>query len=241
MWTLVGNGDAMSMASAEREHSEASRSSFISELDPKHLSVSRVQRKRNAKLLHILSASARVLARDGQARFSIRSVAEEAQIRPSSLQYYFETRDQLLLETIRIVIGGYTDRYRIMSARRDLPASDVMALILEDVFHEAERSEIRAFHMEMWALAQHDPAVNALVSGMYEQFRLVLLDVVRLMNDTLTDEQADSAVVLLGSMAEGMVVMYQYGSAGAEPRLQPEIMRQMLQMVETLGRPTANG
>lgn len=230
------------MASDEVGNDDAARSSFISELDPRHLSVSRVQRKRNAKLLHILSAAARVLARDGHARFSIRSVSEEARIRASTLQYYFETRDQLLLETIRIVIGGYTDRYRAMSARRDLPAAGILRLILEDVFREADRADIRTFHLELWALARHDSAVNTLVKGMYEEFRQILLDVVRQMNESLTEEQARSSVVLLGTITEGIAVMNQYhGSIRAEPRLQPELMRQIILMIEGIGPPKTAG
>lgn len=211
---------------------------FFAQPDPRHLSVSPVQKKRNAKVLKIVLAAARVLARDGHARFSIRSVADEAGLRASSLQHYFETKDLLLIETIRIVIGGYTDRYRALSARRDLAPARILEVILEDVFIEADKADIRAFHLEMWALARHDAAVAGMLNAMYAEFRQILLSVLRAMNPRLSDAEAEAAVLVVSSLTEGVAIVNEYhreprGSA----RSLPDVLRFVQTMIEAPGAP----
>src|SRR4029077_11242709 len=61
-----------------------------------HLS-ERVQRKNDARRLEILRAAARVFRRLGVSTTGMREIAEEADLSPGNLYYYFSGKDEILL------------------------------------------------------------------------------------------------------------------------------------------------
>jgi AcrR family transcriptional regulator len=58
---------------------------------------SRVQRKNEARRLDILRAAARVFRRLGLSATGMREIAEEADLSPGNLYYYFKGKDEILL------------------------------------------------------------------------------------------------------------------------------------------------
>src|SRR5206468_9477986 len=56
----------------------------------------RVQRKNDARRLEILRAAARVFRRLGLSTTGMREIAEEADLSPGNLYYYFSGKDELL-------------------------------------------------------------------------------------------------------------------------------------------------
>src|SRR5438034_7798386 len=57
----------------------------------------RVQRKNDARRLAILRAAARVFRRLGLSATGMREIAEEADLSPGNLYYYFSGKDEILL------------------------------------------------------------------------------------------------------------------------------------------------
>src|SRR5258706_9131758 len=86
----------------------------------------RVQRKNEARRLGILRAAARVFRRLGLSTTGMREIAEEADLSPGNLYYYFSGKDQILLycqertlkrllaaaREARAASGAYVERLR---------------------------------------------------------------------------------------------------------------------------------
>ena len=100
-------------------------------LDSKEILPNRAQRKSEAKRLEILRAAARVFRRFGLSATGMREIAQEADLSPGNLYYYFAGKDEILLfcqertldrllaEAARssAAAGAYADRLRaLMSA-----------------------------------------------------------------------------------------------------------------------------
>src|SRR2546421_8414774 len=86
----------------------------------------RVQRKNEARRLEILRAAARVFRRLGLSETGMREIAEEADLSPGNLYYYFSGKDELLrfcqertlehmlaaVDNARALTGSNADRLR---------------------------------------------------------------------------------------------------------------------------------
>src|SRR6267142_2014077 len=116
----------------------------------------RVQRKNEARRLDILRAAARVFRRLGVSATGMREIAEEADLSPGNLYYYFRGKDEILLfcqertlerlrsaaKAARAIPGSWAGRLRsVLSAhvreaivrKRDAYERAVRALVAEGV------------------------------------------------------------------------------------------------------------
>ena len=187
--------------------------SFVPSIDLRHLPLSDGQQRRNAKVTHLLSCAAKVLVRDGHAKLSMRAVALEAGIGLSSLQHYFESRDALLLETIRATISSWLIRYDELRRQRDLSAAEILESILEDIVAEAAKPEVCGFFLEVWTMARHDPQAGDLLSDIYRRYRILLAELIREINPDLPEAEAEAIATLISAQGEGLMIVNYHGGA----------------------------
>ena len=136
----------------------------------------RVQRKNEARRLDILRAAARVFRRLGVSATGMREIAEEADLSPGNLYYYFTGKDEILLfcqeRTLERLLG-------VVKAARAIPGSwagrlrSVLSAHVHCVLDELEGAtahlEIEALPEEMRDAVVHkrdayERAVRALVA-----------------------------------------------------------------------------
>jgi AcrR family transcriptional regulator len=84
----------------------------------------------------IVRGTYRVMAEVGAQQLSLRTVAKELQVSPALLVYHFETKDKLLLATMRWALFENAERIRQRLEPVDDPA-DALDALLEAVFHDA--------------------------------------------------------------------------------------------------------
>jgi AcrR family transcriptional regulator len=114
----------------------------------------RVQRKNEARRLEILRAAARVFRRLGLSATGMREIAEEADLSPGNLYYYFSGKDEILLfcqeRTLERLLG-------VVKAARAIPGSwsgrlrSVLSAHVHCVLDELEGATA---HLEVEALPE---------------------------------------------------------------------------------------
>ncbi len=106
----------------------------------------------------------RVMAHVGSQQLSLRTVAKELGISPALLVYHFETKDNLLLQTMRWALFETAERIRRQLEPVDDPAEALDAL-LEAVFHDAQAN--RDYYLVYLDLVQYSIR-NESFSGLTE-------------------------------------------------------------------------
>ena len=59
------------------------------------------------------------------------------------------------------------------------------------------------FFPELWSLANHDARATELMDNMYDQYRQVLVEVIRAINPTLTDAETNRLALFMSASMEG--------------------------------------
>ncbi|GAA1670646.1 TetR/AcrR family transcriptional regulator [Glycomyces endophyticus] len=114
---------------------------------PRHLD-------REARLREVSEAAWRVLARDGLAELSVRNVAAEAGLAPSSLRYVFPTQSSLRERATDLVVERMTARV----ARVPADAPDrARALLLELLPLDADRRIEMEAYLALGTAAMTEP------------------------------------------------------------------------------------
>ena len=194
------------------------------------------RRRENPTAQRLLDAAREVLIRDGSAAFSMRNVAQEAQLRLATVQYYFPTRDDL----VRAMMRDTESRYRVATEKclTGVPAKPlerfkaILRFYLKDVADPVTRRWI----IQMWALLSmldaqsgtlHDEFYDMDISGLSTY-------IAELCPDTPAAEVRRRAT-LLAAMLEGLVVVRGAHSAS------PTELKRLTTLAERLGVQIARG
>ena len=113
----------------------------------------------------------RVIAHDGVAGVSMRTVAAESGWSSGALRHYFATRDELLAFACEQVIERVTERIAALPIDSD-PRVAVRRVLLELVPADADRHTEASIGFAFLALGLNDPALAAvqreMFTGLYE-------------------------------------------------------------------------
>lgn len=121
--------------------------------------------------VEIINAFYRCVVNQGFAQTSIRKVAKEAGVLPSTLHHYFKDRDEMISQTVEY----YTDRLSHGFVPGESRENDDDARLsggLEYIFSAAMiNPEDTGFFLECCAEARHNPKVRASIAKLFERFR----------------------------------------------------------------------
>jgi AcrR family transcriptional regulator len=116
----------------------------------------------------ILSSARTVLIREGAARFTVRRVAEAAQISSGNMMYHFPTKQRLMRALIREALEKADAELAQAMQNIDVPALRVEALIRTLVKMGLDE-ETNIYYCELHAMAIRDATVARLLAKFYEQ------------------------------------------------------------------------
>ena len=114
----------------------------------------RVQRKNEARRLDILRAAARVFRRLGVSATGMREIAEEADLSPGNLYYYFEGKDEILLFCQERTLERLRAAAKEARAMRGPWASRLRSVMSAHVHCVLDELEGATAHLEIEALPE---------------------------------------------------------------------------------------
>ena len=189
---------------------EVSRPSGRPPLPPGELS----RRKRA-----ILEATLRLVADQGAAAVRLRDVARAAGVSVGSLQYYFDSRDQLIREAFDQHARDVVDLVA-RAGDGSAPAPARLGAVIEAAVLRQDLRQSAALWMEFVTAGLHDRDLRALLAGTYEAWRDLLAEVVRAGTETGDFRPllpAETVVACLVALIDGFELAVAIDVADATP------------------------
>jgi AcrR family transcriptional regulator len=167
----------------------------------------------------ILEATLRLVADQGAAAVRLRDVARAAGVSVGSLQYYFDSRDQL----IRAAFDQHARDVVDLVARAgdaSAPAPARLGAVIEAAVLRPDLRQSAALWMEFVTAGLHDDQLRALLAEAYEAWRDLLAEVVRAGTETRDFRPllpAETVVACLVALIDGFELAVAIDVADATP------------------------
>jgi AcrR family transcriptional regulator len=149
----------------------------------------------------ILSAAAEVLSERGYANSRVIDIARTAGTSPAAILYWFDGKDGLLAEALRLREQEFHDRYTV-KADQATTASSRLRVLIEAMLHHYDWK----LWMELCVLALRDESAAAERDRMDRRWRAQLRAVVRegQENGEFVESDADDTMFVLAGLLDGL-------------------------------------
>jgi AcrR family transcriptional regulator len=127
----------------------------------------------------LTGAAARVIARKGYVAATLRDVAEEAGTSTGTLNYYYQGKDDLFAETLRVAAERFQDELAAAVEGAQGARERLVAMAHAATPATAARRANHAVWIDFWAQAARDAALRELNGRIYDHWRREIAAIVR--------------------------------------------------------------
>ena len=133
--------------------------------------------KQDERRLNALSATLRVIARDGLEQTTIRGIAKEADCSAGSLAHYFADKEDILRQALELADSQIAKRISkiISETEPDLALREVLAQVLPI---DNDRSVELTLDVNFWGRALIHPELRGLEHNDHDRWRAIVLELV---------------------------------------------------------------
>lgn len=159
--------------------------------------------------IQILEAARHLIAEEGSANFSMRSVAARSGIHLKSLQYYFKTKRDMLSAVVNYTFEHYYfEMYGKLFQENALSdPAERFGLVIDYLLDDLSDPFTGKLFPELWALATRDKDVRAAMDVFYLRHLESLERMMGHLNPTLDERTRKQRAALIGMMIEGLVLI----------------------------------
>ena len=120
----------------------------------------------------IIQATIRCLARDGHAKFTMKTLAQEAGLKQSILHYYFDDKAAILAAALQTVTSSLDQRItQAQDAAPPTPDERLRAVIRACLQTVQECPELWRVYIQLWGEMMHNDALLAINAELYDKVR----------------------------------------------------------------------
>jgi AcrR family transcriptional regulator len=165
-----------------------------------------VQKSRKERVGDIINAATRIFSEEGYAQMTLRRVAAEVDVSLSSVQHYFNSKEQLFTELTQTTIARYERSYEtLLQGIPDEPIERFTAVI-NYLIKDAQTREVYGFFTQLWSIAHHDQNVSKQMDHFYVSHRNDLGKLLIALNPRLDERTARQRATLISAMIEGSML-----------------------------------
>jgi AcrR family transcriptional regulator len=170
--------------------------------------VSKGYSKGEKRIKLILEAAEQLLIDSGYHNFSMRKVAAQAGVSVGNLQYYFTSKNMLLESLLDKVIQNYLDTFEAF--RGQYEPKEQFIKIIKTVIKDIKTKHTTMFFSELWSMANHEKHISKIMDRMYGKYRTIVADVIREINPSLSQCQAQRLSIFITASLEGHTIFIGY-------------------------------
>ncbi len=124
----------------------------------------------------IIEAFYRCAVQNGQAAASIRNIAKEAGVQPSTLHHYFESRDEIIEEAVvyftDMIFADFHEQMRALTGSEELLAKGMEFIFSKGMIN----NDYTGFFLECCVAARNNDKVRQTIAGLFTRFRQAIID-----------------------------------------------------------------
>ncbi len=165
------------------------------------------------KQLLIVEAAKQIIIERGYSQFSMRKVAVAAQMSLGNLNYYYPNKNALISDLLDFVIQSYVAEFDKTTLDAELTPEEQFEKIVHFIIDDIGTKETTIFFPELWALANHDQMVADKTEQLYLKARQVFMDLIPLINPSLSKKSVGELTLFISSSLEGLTPFVGYKKA----------------------------
>ncbi|GGO83971.1 hypothetical protein GCM10011348_29130 [Marinobacterium nitratireducens] len=171
----------------------------------------RIRKSPDERRAEIIEAATYIFIHEGYAELTLRRVAREVNIRLSTVQHYFNSRDALINALLEKRILFYTDQYAALTSTLDGSAEDQARAILCFLLDDSRSQDTCGFFTQLWAMGFQSEECRSQLFEMYRVHRQDLADIVAMLRPELDETECLQRATMISSMIEGSLVHLGHG------------------------------
>lgn len=157
----------------------------------------------------IVRAARRQLIENGYEAFVMRELADMLDMKLGNLQYYFKTRDALILHVIEDEAQQDIATIEAAVEHSESPGQTFKRIVQELVIRWRGHSGV--LFSTLSTLAMHNPAFKQLYQAIYQRFYAALESPLKQMNPALTEKEIRLRVRLITALIDGSPMQIEVG------------------------------
>ncbi len=169
---------------------------------------SKGETKGEKRIKIILEAAELLLIDSGYHNFSMRKVATKAGVSVGNLQYYFPSKNKLLQAMLDHVIQNYLDTFKQFRGR--YTPKEQFVKVIKAVIKDLNTKHTTVFFPELWSMANHEKFISEIMDSMYGKYRTLVADIIRDINPSLNECQAQRLSIFVTASIEGHTIFIGY-------------------------------
>lgn len=170
-----------------------------------------IHEKGQRRVEEILDTAARVLIDEGYGLFTMRRIADAADIRLSNLQYYFRTKEDLLNALLDRTVSDYRASLATIAGKRfGSPTTQFRRIIEYLLTDQGDKASCTIF-WELWAMAGRDTNIAAIMNDYYTAYLEAIADAIRTVSPSMPKRKAQRHAGVVVALIEGASLFRGFG------------------------------